>query len=117
MKGSKLPVELYTFDITTVPPGLGCYCGDSSHRATADFANDEMIAALQLGLSDKFKSSFTAGVAAYLQGHWVHSRELLTAAMAAKPEDGPSETLLHHMAETCFEAPSGWDGCRELTEK
>lgn len=61
---------------------------------------------------------------AYLAGRWGEARAgfeaLRTArrdARGAAVEDGPARALLAVMAASGFEAPAGWPGYRELTEK
>ena len=117
VKGSKVPVELHTFDIVDIPTAMGCYCDDPDHYMDAHFDTDPVIPALQEHLNSAFKPAFTAGVAAYLAGAWDVARQLLMEAKNAKPDDGPSTTLLEFMGASSFVKPIDWDGFRELTEK
>ena len=117
VKGSKVPVELYTFDIVNVPATLGCPCSNADHHPDPAFGSDAAIAALQNGLYNGFMQAFTDGVSKYLAGNWAAAKESLLAAKAAKPDDGPSETLLEFMGATNFVRPVDWSGFRELTEK
>ena len=117
VKGSNVPVDLYTFDVVTVPPHFGCDCKDVTHFMDADFGSNADVAALQQGVSQDFNPLFAAAVASYLRGHWVEARRGLEAAMALRPDDGPSATLLRYMQSWAYTAPAGWAGYRELTEK
>lgn len=83
----------------------------------ADFAGDPTIAALQDGLPDRFFEVFGKGVQRYISGDWQEAEELLEEADALKPNDGPTATLLRFMGGFEFQAPDGWAGFRELTEK
>lgn len=38
-------------------------------------------------------------------------------ALKLKPNDGPTEAVLHSMEETNYQKPGDWKGYRELTEK
>lgn len=56
-------------------------------------------------------------LAAYLLGDWRGAARLFREALALKPKDGPSETLLSYMERRSLTAPTGWLGVRELTSK
>jgi hypothetical protein len=47
VKGSKLPVRLYTYDIVRIPASIGCYCRDVMHFQDAHFDVDSSIKELQ----------------------------------------------------------------------
>jgi hypothetical protein len=60
----------------------------------------------------------------YLSGDWPAARHAFEACLAARTNsagqpvhDGPSATLLEVMAGHGYQAPPGWKGVRELTEK
>jgi len=61
---------------------------------------------------------------AYLAGRWLEARTALESLVTARRsrdgaviEDGPARVLLTFMQQTGFQAPVGWAGYRELTEK
>lgn len=136
VKGSKHPMELYTFDVSFIPEQFG----DAQHNIEprtakerkalktapeppihVDFASDPAVLALQAGLPDDFFECFEAGVQAYLEGDWPTSRRHLQEVLDHwKPEDGPSKTLLRvmeRMGQPNGAAPADWQGFRALTEK
>lgn len=60
----------------------------------------------------------------YLCGDWPAARQALELCLTSRTsvagqhiEDGPSRTLLDVMAGHNYQAPPGWNGVRELTEK
>jgi hypothetical protein len=64
-----------------------------------------------------FREVFQRGLEAYLAGDWEAAHEELDVALHARPDDGPSKTLLNFMSELKFVCPRDWPGYRELTEK
>lgn len=123
VKGSKTPIELYTFDAKTIVPGflnsIIVPPAKSERRPTIhlDFSTNMEIAALQQGIPPGFNTVFREGVEAYLTGDWGKARDCLIQAESLLPDDGPSKTLLSYMEEFEFNSPHDWDGYRELTEK
>jgi hypothetical protein len=60
----------------------------------------------------------------YLSGDWQAARPAFEACLAGRVDaagqpvhDGPSATLLEVMVGHGYQAPPGWRGVRELTEK
>lgn len=138
VKGSKTPIELYTFDIIHYPPGLGELrenlepLTEEQREANKmaqetyiniDFASDPNILFLQEDLPDAFFVDFHAGVRAYIRGQWADARMLLTETQARyRPGgDGPTAALLLTMdklgAETGGLAPADWKGVHILDSK
>jgi hypothetical protein len=71
-----------------------------------------------------FLAKFTQGFEAYRDGDWPAARAVFEETVAMRRNrrgdpvsDGPSATLLRVMAEHNYQAPAGWAGYRELTEK
>eukprot|EP00753_Platysulcus_tardus_P010626 PLAT2913.1.p2 GENE.PLAT2913.1~~PLAT2913.1.p2 ORF type:complete len:895 (+),score=492.34 PLAT2913.1:104-2788(+) len=116
VKGSIVPIDLYTFDIAEGAPSSAETFPEpeeGGHYAV-DFAR---LAALQRNLAGGFKHSFQIGVEAYLSGDWKKAERHLVSASSLVPGDGPSQTLLRYMAEFDFIAPRGWEGYRALSSK
>lgn len=66
------------------------------------------------------QNAWDEGFTAYRDGAWATARIHLQACDAWKAGgkgDGPARVLLGFMAEHGGEAPVGWKGVRELTEK
>jgi len=113
VKGSKVPVELYTFDIEYYPRSLGesranlmprtreqeeAYRVTRTRPINIDFGTDKNIRKLQHGLSDSFFSTFHKGVLNYLDGRWPAAQGYLRRVLNRyKPGDGPCLVLLKYM--------------------
>ena len=78
------------------------------------------------GRSAPSGSSLSAlqGYTAYETGEWARAKMILEETQSARRDvkgrpvkDGPSTALLDFMANKEFQAPVGWKGWRELTEK
>jgi hypothetical protein len=117
VKGSKIPLELYTYDITNYPSKFICPCRNPRHFQDADFDTDTSISKLQSGLHPDFASMYEVGLHSYLGGRWEQARPAFEAAASLKEGDGPTATLLAFMATHDYVAPATWPGFRELTEK
>jgi hypothetical protein len=137
VKGSREPIELYTFDVAFFPETLGEAPFNVTPRNAREaaaarlardppirisFASDPAIASLQAGVPDGFFHAFEAGVQAYLAGNWPEARRCLRVVQTRfLPDDGPTATLLRAMDELGEGpgrvAPAAWRGYRELTEK
>lgn len=115
VKGSKDPVDVYTFDVTDIPDYLGVR--NKFARARAHFDSDPNVAYLQKSIERTFFAIFERGVELYLNGNWQDSVESLEQAMALKNNDGPCQTLLRVMRAHNCTAPADWHGVRALTEK
>jgi Flp pilus assembly protein TadD len=62
-------------------------------------------------------TAYAKALAAYLLGNWKGAARLFGEALALKPGDGPSETLLGYIERRALTPPAGWNGVRELTSK
>lgn len=64
------------------------------------------------------------GYTAYETGEWARAKFILEETQMSRRDvrgqvikDGPSTALLNFMTDKDFQAPPGWKGWRELTEK
>ena len=88
------------------------------------FESDADLLTLRAHVTDEFSTAFSGGLAAYLRGDWAGARpqleradRLMREAAPALGGDGPSLTLLRHMADHCWAAPADWAGYRPLLAK
>ena len=69
----------------------------------------------------QFNANWREAYAAYIQGDWSTAHKLLKEGQEMVPEDGPTKTILKVIERMCvrpgYNAPPGWPGWRELTEK
>lgn len=77
----------------------------------------EAIFSLRRTGTPHFVEAHARALAAYLLGDWRGAARLFREALALKPGDGPSETLLAYMERRLLAPPVGWRGVRELTSK
>jgi len=92
VKGSAVPIMLYTCDTVTSMGGL-----------SIDFKS--------------YKQTFEEGVDAYIEGNWVVAVTKLKKCQEVWSTDQPATVLLAFMMGHNGIAPIEWEGCRELTEK
>ncbi|KAA0164978.1 hypothetical protein FNF28_03602 [Cafeteria roenbergensis] len=139
VKGSKVPIELYTFDITSYPPEFGQLRVNTMPRSAADrqpsfllhetaihvdFATDPSVLQLQADIPDAFFVSFHAAVRAYIRGDWLDAREQLVETEVryrGAGKDGPTQALLKTMDRLGVgpdkEAPADWKQVHVLDSK
>lgn len=121
VKGSQVPMELWTFDISSFPetwaePQVDAATG-MQIPPQLDGAGT-IFAPLKSGLNPDFAKLFNDGVAAYLGGQWPDAKAALEKAQTLKDDgDKPAELLLRVMKSKNFTAPETWKGFRELTSK
>jgi adenylate cyclase len=61
---------------------------------------------------------YAAGLAAYREGRWDEARAAFSAALEAKPEDGPSIALLARVENLSRNPPpTDWDGLWHMESK
>ena len=67
----------------------------------------------------EFQEKWNKGYDCYISGNWPTAKLYLeeTRNYIKDVEDGPSVTLLSYMENRDFQAPTEWNGVRELTEK
>ncbi|KAH7482308.1 accessory factor associated with RNA polymerase II [Phytophthora ramorum] len=123
VKGSEIPMDLWTFDIGRYPAeGVQPEVSAEGRQKPVDFGSDAIFPALQEGIPSAFFSNFHEGIGAYFAGKWDVARTKLTAANQIW-EDGPTKVVLKVMEsegqtdEGEFMAPNWWKGFRQLTEK
>ncbi|POM60206.1 Voltage-gated Ion Channel (VIC) Superfamily [Phytophthora palmivora] len=123
VKGSEIPMDLWTFDIGRYPAeGVNPDISDDGRQKAVEFGFDPIYPALQEGIPSVFFSNFNEGIGAYFAGKWDVARVKLTAANQIW-EDGPTKVVLKVMetegrtVEGEFMAPTWWKGYRQLTEK
>ncbi|KAK9833593.1 hypothetical protein WJX84_006069 [Apatococcus fuscideae] len=111
VKGSAKPMGLFTYDV-----------------ALDKVYNDEFAEHPDLkvtwAVNPAFMERFAEGYTAYETGEWARAKFILEETQASRRDakgepvrDGPSTALLNFMTEKGFQAPPGWKGWRELTEK
>jgi len=123
VKGSEIPMDLWTFDIGRYPAeGVKPEISSEGRQKPVEFGFDPIYPALQEGIPSAFFSNFNEGIGAYFAGKWDVARTKLTAANQIW-EDGPTKVVLKVMEdegrteEGEFMAPNWWKGFRQLTEK
>lgn len=141
VKGSVLPLKLYTVDINTqaLKPKECKYekveSGQKKEirlkkrkafhedllkgRKTAHmlYASDKDLDLMRAGISPGFLRQFEEGYKCYIDGAWPHAAECFKKALVLNPSDGPTFALLQHMEMHSCVAPPAWKGYRMLTEK
>ncbi|KAG7395799.1 hypothetical protein PHYBOEH_003166 [Phytophthora boehmeriae] len=123
VKGSEIPMDLWTFDIGRYPAeGVCPIISSEGRQKPVEFGFDPIYPALQEGIPSAFFANFHEGIGAYFAGRWEVARSKLTAANQIW-EDGPTKVVLKVMEtegkdnEGEIVAPSWWKGFRQLTEK
>ena len=118
VKGSNVPLELWTFDISHFPENtLLPSFGEDMGQNPVDFANDLYYRDLQKGIDPLFMQKFNDAIQEYVAGDWKQAKLHLVESLKRYPEDGPSKTLMRVLAKGSFVAPSDWKGFRALTSK
>lgn len=140
VKGSINPIELFTYDVNLdripipavqpaeysvaeaapVPPPNETF---SMKDMENEFAEHPDLMSTW-GVTTPFLKRFEQGFELYRNGQWPEARSILEETKICKHPmsgedviDGPSSTLLSFMAQSSFQAPKGWAGFRELTDK
>ena len=140
VKGSINPVELFTYDVNLdripipsvqpaeysvaeaapVPPPNETF---SMKDMENEFAEHPDLMSTW-GVTTPFLKRFEQGFELYRNGQWPEARSILEETRIRKHPmsgedvmDGPSSTLLSFMTQSSFQAPKGWAGFRELTDK
>ena len=118
VKGSNVPLELWTFDIATFPDEtLAPKIKDDGEQIPVDFQNDLYYRQLQKGIDPLFMQAFNNAVQEYIAGDWAEAKTFLEDALQRYPEDGPSKILMRVVANAKFKSPADWKGYRALTSK
>ena len=118
VKGSNVPLELWTFDIANYPEqSLEPTYDEHMAQIPVDFATDCYYRELQKGIDPLFMQSFNDAVQEYVSGDWKQAKNHLVESLKRYPEDGPSKILMRVLAGGKFQAPDSWKGFRALTSK
>ncbi|KAK9837998.1 hypothetical protein WJX74_009322 [Apatococcus lobatus] len=145
VKGSAKPMGLFTYDVSLdkvaapmTEPSVRMPAGLMLPDRTADTAQAETFSAqvyndefaehpdlkVTWAVDAAFIERFAEGYTAYETGEWARARFILEETQASRRDvkgepvkDGPSTALLNFMTDKGFQAPPGWKGWRELTEK
>ncbi|CAK87607.1 unnamed protein product (macronuclear) [Paramecium tetraurelia] len=144
VKGSNVPVSLYTIDmnVDNLPPSndpsvkykeftkeelkmilrqkkleIKEQVESGEFKAIEHIHENKDMKYLLAGFKKDFMEVFGKAFQAYLDGDWKTARAMFQEALKLKPNDGPTEAVLHSMEETNYQKPSDWKGYRELTEK
>lgn len=118
VKGSAIPMELWTYDIGSYPSeGLVPLMDKDGRQIRIDFSTDKRCRQLREGIDPDFFSRFEKGVEDYLAGNWPAAKENFKMCQKLYEKDGPTKLLLRILEEKNFAAPDTWPGYRELTEK
>lgn len=85
-------------------------------KMNLEFDQDTDLAQMRRRYTIEFLQLFHMGYQNYSHGEWQVARRLLDNARTSLRcrEDGPSLALLHFMERHGFQAPSWWQGVREL---
>ncbi|KAJ1448565.1 hypothetical protein M885DRAFT_583406 [Pelagophyceae sp. CCMP2097] len=118
VKGSTVPLELWTFDIANFPEGSLCPVVDSRGvQQPVDFQTDAFYRELQRDIDAHFMLSFNDAVQEYVAGDWAQARSHLADALQRYQNDGPAKVLMRVLSAQNFRAPADWKGFRALTSK
>ena len=119
VKGSEIPMGLYTFDIVQFPRDVDSYgprFDSMGVQESVDFSEHKWMA-LRAGVPNSFYAKFENAVNSYTAGDWPSAKKLLEESLTEKKDDGPAVSLMAVMARSNFVAPDGWKGYRALTSK
>ncbi|MDR3547049.1 MAG: adenylate/guanylate cyclase domain-containing protein [Candidatus Pacebacteria bacterium] len=141
LKGSKMPVRLFTVDLEFSQLAKK-QCKYISHNnserlrlrkqakkvfhqmvksgSTAPnmlYSEDKDIQAMRAGISPTFLKLFKGAYDNYIAGKWESAVDGLNEVLKIKPDDGPSQNLKQYMGSLGNKAPEEWRGCRELVNK
>lgn len=141
VKGSIKPVKLFTVDIDvegmevisdrldgmTIKQKKKVREGEKKEimwklmngkRTTWDiFERDKEFKELRKQYDPNFTSKFEEGYKNYIQGDWKEAGRIFDECLLMKPTDGPTLSLKGILEGDNYQAPKGWKGFRELTEK
>jgi class 3 adenylate cyclase len=122
VKGSQVPMEMWTFDISSYPevfcePIVDAHTGMQVIPEIDDAGS--LFLPLKQNMNPKFKPMYDDGVAAYLDGRWGDAKACLEKSNDLKGQGGdtPSQLLMKVMTRYSYKAPDTWKGFRELTSK
>lgn len=140
MKGSKLPLSLYVYDVETERVRVREYSDslewnvrkrfkarqlfevDKTRKWAADVnivedfvTQSDDVKVMRKVYTTDFQQLFNMGYQNYAEGEWRVARRLLKATQGMLGfQDGPSTAILNFMESYHFEAPPKWLGVREI---
>lgn len=141
VKGSFLPVGLFTIDISPQKLEITNYFEEVTgvtskkqsiierrsikQKATNFFEkmnylldhDKELISVLKLCGEKEFRDAFSQGFQLYVEGNWEKARNFFEISRGIREKDGPCRVLLQFIEEFEGKAPSSWKGYRVLNEK
>lgn len=87
-------------------------------RTTWDvYERDKEFKELRKHYDPNFTTLFKEGYKNYISGNWKESTRIFEECLLMNPNDGPTLSLKGILDGQNNQAPSGWKGFRELTEK
>jgi hypothetical protein len=135
VKGSLVPMTLFTFDVTDYPDTFQDPRYDKDgNRVPVNFSRDKAFLRIQKSIPRGFFRKFEEAIVAYIEGDWNQARVELNESLKIFPGsreidtpllfscvvltgDGPALALYSVLEKQGFQSPEGWAGFRELTEK
>jgi len=143
VKGSKVPIELYTVDLDLTGLELSADADDEfsdlkqarayaylkreklndaiknkNYRAHRLFVDDKDLRNMKKTISKNFQHLFSLALEDYLKGNWLEAQVGFVKALAHKNgKDGPTDVILEFMKEYDYNAPKDWPGYRILHDK
>jgi hypothetical protein len=141
VKGSLIPVRLFTVDIDFENLGekqdrLHGLSLDAKkkirdqekkdllgkiERGTSNtwdlFSTDKDFKEMRKNYDKYFVKRFNDGYQKYIKGDWATAEDMFAQCLRMNPKDGPTMTLKAYIEELNGRPPLHWDGFRELTEK
>eukprot|EP01022_Parablepharisma_sp_SALTPOND_P000907 TRINITY_DN105229_c0_g1_i1.p1 TRINITY_DN105229_c0_g1~~TRINITY_DN105229_c0_g1_i1.p1 ORF type:complete len:900 (-),score=85.31 TRINITY_DN105229_c0_g1_i1:1091-3790(-) len=140
LKGSKLPISLFTVDLnlsnlthkkckyedlnhaeskkrrTHTKKIFQCIVKNDTNATYALYTDDKDLKSMREDLNQAFIENFKEGYNNYIEGKWDIALQYINAALKENPNDGPSMVLKNYM-ERRGKAPEDWKGYRELSQK
>jgi hypothetical protein len=141
VKGSILPIQLYTVDVDfegleeiadrfanmTVKEKKSMRdqekrilvqrleCGfKTTHEV---WSKDNDFKELRRNYDPMFAKKFGEAYRKYIQGDWATAEDIFSQCLKINPHDGPTKVLRRYIENLNGRAPDNWKGFRELTEK
>jgi len=118
VKGSQVPLELWTCDINNSNEDA---CRELLEPVIVDGVQQPLdfskVKGVQKDFRNDFKQVFKESVDQYVAGDWQKAKGSVEKALAIYSDDGPSVSLKKVMEGQQFTAPKNWAGFRELTSK
>ena len=138
VKGSKVPIRLFTIDVNlNLKPSRKYYNMSVRERINlykekkakllkdideldarhVIFTKKTFKELLKTGRPKKFYKLFSRGMESYTGGKWDKAHKLFNDCLKLVNDDRPTKVLLKYMEEYNYIAPQSWKGYRSLTSK